>query len=388
MRRAIELARRGAQTAHPNPLVGAVVVNDAGDSVGEGFHRSPGQAHAEVMAIDDAGDAARGSTLYVNLEPCAHHGRTPPCTDAIVSSGLRRVVYANSDPDESVLGNGHQVLTDAGIEVLGGLGESEAALVNEAYLIHRRLGRPRLTYKAAITLDGLTSAPDGSSKWITGEEARADVQRLRAESDAIAVGINTVIADDPRLNCRLEGYAGRPPERVVFDSRGRLPKGAHVIEGESPVIVLTSAEGARSLSSVHGDRVEALALPLSGLRLDLAAGLKALGDRDIVDLLFEGGPTLAGALFRGGLIDRIVTYIAPLLLAGNGGSPLIGGIEARNISDARRLKFEEVEMVGDDIRLIGRPDYSPLAASSISRRSGLELDHSADEVAQPEKLPT
>ena len=239
MERAVALAEGGRGRVSPNPMVGAVLVRD-GRVVGEGFHRAAGRAHAEAEALAAAGAAAAGATCYVTLEPCAHHGRTPPCADALVAAGVARVVAAVQDPDPRVDGAGLARLRAAGVAVELGVGAEAAATQNAAYLTHRRLGRPRVTLKAAASLDGKVAAPDGSSQWITGPAARADAHRLRAEADAVMVGAGTALADDPRLTVRLPGWAGRQPLRVLVDAAGRVGPGGHLFDTEAETLVATT----------------------------------------------------------------------------------------------------------------------------------------------------
>ncbi|MET0229024.1 MAG: bifunctional diaminohydroxyphosphoribosylaminopyrimidine deaminase/5-amino-6-(5-phosphoribosylamino)uracil reductase RibD, partial [Actinomycetes bacterium] len=239
MERALALAEGGRGRVSPNPMVGAVLVRD-GRVVGEGFHRAAGRAHAEAEALAAAGAAAAGATCYVTLEPCAHHGRTPPCADALVAAGVARVVAAVQDPDPRVDGAGLARLRAAGVAVELGVGAEAAATQNAAYLTHRRLGRPRVTLKAAASLDGKVAAPDGTSQWITGPAARSDGHRLRAEADAVAVGAGTALADNPRLTVRLPGFTGHQPLRVLVDAAGRVGAGGHLFDGEAPTLVATT----------------------------------------------------------------------------------------------------------------------------------------------------
>ena len=311
MSRALALAAEARDRASPNPWVGAVIMPGGF----EGATEPPGRRHAEVVALDAAGEAARGGTLYVTLEPCAHQGRTPPCVDAIVASGLQRVVVALEDPDERVRGRGIAALRSAGLEVDVGLGAEPAAAQLAPYLKHRRTGRPWVVLKLAGTLDGRAAAPDGSSRWITGEEARADAHRLRAESDAVLVGAGTVRADDPALTVRHAG--GRDPLRVVL---GRAPEGARIRP----------------------------ALEMGGDLLDV---LDELGRRGVVQLLVEGGPTVAGAFHRAGVVDRYVLYLAPALTGGDDGLPLMRGPGAPTIGDLWRGRIVGVDRLGADLRV-------------------------------------
>lgn len=333
-------------------MVGAVVVLDD-DVVGLGWHRRAGTPHAEVLALEQAGSLASGATLYVTLEPCAHQGRTPPCVNVVKSSGLSRVVVAMKDPDSRVAGKGIASLKRSAMKVEVGLKETEARKLNEAYIVHRTENRPFLTYKAAMSLDAKTAAADGSSKWITGPEARNDVQRLRAASDAICVGVGTVLADDPSLTVR-EVETPRPPVRVIVDSNARTPVDAKVLSDEAPTIIAV-AEGARSsrikeLSSAGAEVVE---LPLEGERVSLKHLAEMLAGRKIVSLLVEGGATLAGGFEAAGLIDRYIFYVAPKFLGG--GHPLIEGWSAGTLSDARSLTIESTKRLGVDLKIVARP---------------------------------
>jgi diaminohydroxyphosphoribosylaminopyrimidine deaminase/5-amino-6-(5-phosphoribosylamino)uracil reductase len=311
MRRALDLASTVRASTSPNPWVGAVI--EPGDF--EGATQAPGGDHAEVVALAKAGDAARGATMVVTLEPCAHHGRTPPCVDAIVDAGIARVVVGIEDPDAKVSGTGITRLRDAGIDVdVGVLGDEVRAQL-APYLKHRSTGRPWLVLKLAASVDGRTAAPDGSSQWITGKEARADAHRLRAESDAVIVGAGTVRADDPSLTVRH--VEGRDPMRVVL---GKAPPGA----------------------KVHP------ALELEG---ELDQVLDELGRRGVLQAVVEGGPTVAGAFHRAGLVDRYVVYLAPALFGGDDGRPLFTGAGAATIDDVWRGRITNVERLGDDLKL-------------------------------------
>lgn len=315
MQAAIGLARSVRASTAPNPWVGAVVVPAGDDPVTEGATQPPGGPHAEAVALDLAGDSARGSTLYVTLEPCSHHGRTPPCADAVVAAGVKRVVVGILDPDPRVSGLGIQRLRDAGIEVEAGVLASEVEELLAPYLKHRRTGRPWVVLKLASTLDGRIAAPDGSSKWITGPEARADAHRLRAESDAILVGAGTIRADDPALNVR--DAPGNDPLRVVL---GTIPEGAR----------------ARPAMEHEGD---------------LAALLDNLGSRGVLQLLVEGGARVAWSFHDQDLVDQYVIYLAPVLLGGDDGVPLFRGPGAATLQDAWRGSIASLRRVGPDVRI-------------------------------------
>jgi diaminohydroxyphosphoribosylaminopyrimidine deaminase/5-amino-6-(5-phosphoribosylamino)uracil reductase len=326
MRRAVVLSSGVVGQTSPNPPVGAVVLDRDGNAVGEGATAPAGGPHAEVVALQQAGTRARGGIVVCTLEPCNHVGRTGPCTAAILEAGVAEVVFACDDPTE-VAGGGAEVLRAGGVEVRAGLlGDEVAAGPLEGWLHAQRTGRPFVTWKYAATLDGRSAAADGSSRWITGPQAREEVHRLRAESDAVVVGIGTVLADDPQLTVRPD--PGRQPLRVVLDTAGRTPPTARVLDGAAESLVLTERDVARH---------------------DPAAVLRVLHDRGIVRILLEGGPTVAASFLRAGLVDRIVGYVAPALLGA--GTPALGPIGVGTINDAVRLRLCEVARVGDDVRL-------------------------------------
>jgi diaminohydroxyphosphoribosylaminopyrimidine deaminase/5-amino-6-(5-phosphoribosylamino)uracil reductase len=355
MARAVALAEGGRGTASPNPMVGAVLVRD-GRAVGEGFHRAAGLAHAEALALDAAGELAAGATCYVTLEPCAHHGRTPPCADALVAAGVARVVAAVADPDPRVGGAGLARLQAAGVAVEVGTGAEAAAEQNAAYLTHRRLGRPRVTLKAAASLDGKVAAPDGSSQWITGPAARADAHRLRAEADAVCVGAGTALADDPRLTVRLPGWAGRQPLRVLVDAAGRVGAGGHLFDGEAETLVATTpAAPAAAVDAWKAAGAEVLICEATaGPAVDLEDLVRALGERGVLELLVEGGPRLQASLWAAGLADRLVWYLAPLAIGGPDAPGLLGR-GAASLAEARRLRLASVDRLGDDLRVVAYP---------------------------------
>ncbi|HKX17621.1 MAG TPA: bifunctional diaminohydroxyphosphoribosylaminopyrimidine deaminase/5-amino-6-(5-phosphoribosylamino)uracil reductase RibD [bacterium] len=352
MRAALALARLGTGTASPNPMVGAVVVAD-GRLVGRGYHPKPGEPHAEIFALRDAGASARGATLYTTLEPCAHTGRTGPCTEAIVAAGVRRVVAAMVDPDPQVCGAGLARLREAGVETSVGAGETEARRLNEAYIKHRMTGLPFVTAKWAMTLDGHIATRTGDSRWISSEASRAHVHRVRAVSDAVLVGVGTVLRDDPALTARTgeprtsEGPAR--PHRVVLDSRLRTPPDARVLARDGiPVIIATthaSPPDARRAFVARG--VEVLVCDGTGDRVDLAALLRELGARGVLSLLVEGGAAVHGAFRDAGLVDKVLAYVAPVLVGGGPAPSAGGGVAA--MADAWRLGPIEVHRFGDDV---------------------------------------
>ena len=353
MRRALRLAERGRGRTSPNPMVGAVVVRE-GRVVGEGWHGGAGLPHAEINALDAAGDAARDATLFVTLEPCVHEGRTPPCTPRVISSGVQRVVIGTIDPNPVVNGRGADALSAGGLAVEVGLLETEARRLIEPFEKRIRTGIPFVTAKSAATLDGRVAAADGSSRWVTGPGARRDVHRLRAASDAVLVGIGTVLADDPQLTCRLRGYSGKQPLRVILDSAARTPLSAKVLDRAAPTLIATTdkapEDGVEMLRSRGADIVR---LPSREGRVDLAATLEELGRRGVVEVLLEGGPTVLGDAIERSLVDRFVFYLAPKLL-GPTGIPAVAAVLASNIADARELTVKSVRRVGADIKVEAR----------------------------------
>jgi diaminohydroxyphosphoribosylaminopyrimidine deaminase/5-amino-6-(5-phosphoribosylamino)uracil reductase len=354
MRRALELAEQGRGRVSPNPLVGAVLVRDD-RIVGEGFHAELGGPHAEVAAIADCrsrgGDPA-GATLYVTLEPCAHHGRTPPCTDAILAAGIARVVIASEDPSEKASGRGPGILRDEGVEVEFAEGgeAASARLLNQTFRKHARTGRPLVILKSAVTLDGRVATAAGESKWISGDASRELAHRWRGEADAVCVGIGTALADDPLLTARGVD-AARQPTRVVFDSSARLPLDSRLVGSvaEAPLYVVAKPTAPR-------ERVE----PLREAGVDvitadgLAAALDELGRRGITSVLLEGGPTLAGSFADAGELDELRLFVAPLLLGGADARPLLGGEGAPHIEGAQRALAVDFARSGEDLLIRAR----------------------------------
>ena len=376
LERALALARRGLFTAHPNPRVGCVLARD-GEIVGEGWHRRAGEAHAEVRALEIAGPRARGATAYVSLEPCCHHGRTPPCTTALIEAGVARVVAAVRDPDPRVAGRGFERLRAAGVEAAATDCPEiarAAADLNAGFFRRAAGGRPFVRLKLAASLDGRTALPDGTSRWITGDAARRDVQRWRARAGALLTGSATVLADDPRLTIRpaeldrKDTGAGpeAPPDperllRVVLDSRLRTPPGAALFASPAPVLVATGSEAAaRSARASHlraaGAEVVATGNAGSGAggagpdRADPHSLLQLLGEREINEVIVECGPTLAGALLEGGLVDELLLYLAPTLL-GSGSRPLADLPAPADMASRTALRILESDPVGGDLRM-------------------------------------
>jgi diaminohydroxyphosphoribosylaminopyrimidine deaminase/5-amino-6-(5-phosphoribosylamino)uracil reductase len=353
MQQALELAARGRGRVSPNPMVGAVLV--AGEEiVGEGWYEGPrGSPHAEIRAIDAAGERARGATLYCTLEPCDHHGATPPCTEAIVGAGIATVVVAAGDPNPIVDGRGLARLRSAGLEVREGVLAREAHRLNAAFERWVTTGLPLVTLKAAASFDGKTAARDGSSRWITGEDARLDAHRLRAEMDAIAVGAGTALADDPSLTVRGVDLPLRPPLRVVIDAVGRIPASRTVFDDAAPTLVATTDRAdARIVDAWTSAGAEVLVLDRDPAGLvPLGELVSHLGKRDVQGLLIEGGATLAGSFVRSGLVDRLILYVAPKLVGGDDAPGILAGSGVASIDDAIGLRFDRVETIGDDVRM-------------------------------------
>jgi diaminohydroxyphosphoribosylaminopyrimidine deaminase/5-amino-6-(5-phosphoribosylamino)uracil reductase len=353
MARALRLAKRGLYTAHPNPRVGCVILN-GGEIVGEGWHRRAGEGHAEINALEQAGGAARGSTVYVSLEPCAHHGRTPPCADALVEAGVGRVVGAMQDPSREVAGKGFDRLRAAGITVESGLLETTAMALNEGFLSRVRRGRPFVRLKAAASLDGATAMQSGESQWITGAAARADVQMLRAASGAVMTGVGTVIADDPSLTVREAGIdtGGLQPLRVVLDSSLRMPTDARMLAlGGETIVYCTTTDGQQAIEDAGATVV---ATESDGGRAALTAVLADLASRGVNDLLVEAGPALAGALLASELVDELVIYQAPHIMGSE--TRRLAATPSWQLLDQRlALHIVDLRMVGDDIRITARP---------------------------------
>jgi diaminohydroxyphosphoribosylaminopyrimidine deaminase / 5-amino-6-(5-phosphoribosylamino)uracil reductase len=360
MARAVALGERGRLGAPPNPWVGCVVARD-GVVVGEGFHHRAGESHAEVLALRDAGPRAEGATAYITLEPCAHLGRTPPCTDALIAADVRRVVVAVEDPDPHVQGRGIGALQASGIEVAVGVGATDARRSLAPYLHHRGTGRAFCLVKTAMSLDGRAAAADGSSRWITGEEARADAHRLRAESQAVVVGSGTARADRPMLTVRA-GRVERQPLRVVLDGRGCVPATGPLFDVElAPTLVLTTDRApteAVDAWRATGAKVEAVRTDDGG-RVDLGAVLELLAREGVVQALFEGGPTVHGAVMAAGLMNRLVAYVAPTVLGADARAAFEWAGPA-TVDAASRFDLIGTTQLGTDVRL----EFEARAAAS------------------------
>ncbi|MBI3771370.1 MAG: bifunctional diaminohydroxyphosphoribosylaminopyrimidine deaminase/5-amino-6-(5-phosphoribosylamino)uracil reductase RibD [Gammaproteobacteria bacterium] len=354
MARALELAARGINTTHPNPRVGCVIVKD-GRVVGEGWHERAGESHAEIFALREAGVWAHGATVYVTLEPCSHHGRTPPCTEALTAAEVARVVVAMEDPFPQVAGRGVAQLRAAGIDVEIGLLAEQASALNAGFISRCRRERPFVRCKLAMSLDGHTALASGVSQWISSDAARQDVQRLRASSAAILSSIETVLADDPLLDVRLPEVT-RQPVRVIVDSRLRLPSTAKLfsVSGEIWVGCAEADSGRKGALIKAGASIIETGYDHSGRHLDLTRLLQELARREINDLLVEAGPALNGALLAAGLVDEIILYMAPHLL-GQTARPLFHLPVIEQMTQRVALEILDVRMVGQDLRLTARP---------------------------------
>ena len=361
MTRALALARKALGTTSPNPAVGAVVVRD-GQVVGQGYTRPPPGPHAEVVALQQADRSARGAALYVTLEPCCHHGRTPPCTDAILAAGIAEVHVALLDPDPQVNGAGLSRLQAAGLSVHLGEEEASARRLNEAYIKHRTQGLPFVIAKFAASLDGRIAAASGNSRWVSGPEARQWAHRLRAQVDAIAVGSNTVVIDDPSLTARPRGReAARQPLRVVVDTRGRTPPTAQVLAsaGGAARTLIATAEASSPAwrAALEAAGAQVLPLPKDGDHVDLLALLRLLAQRGVLSLLVEGGGVLLGAFFDKGLVDKVHAVISPTIIGAADAPAAVAGKGAYRMADALRLRDVTVRRLGEDMLVTGYPQY-------------------------------
>jgi len=362
LERAIELADRGVGAVKPNPVVGALVVRD-GEVLGEGWHQEFGGAHAEVNAIEACGLAdLAGATLYVSLEPCCHEGKTPPCTDAIIQSGIRRVVVASDDPTEKASGRGLGILRDEGVEVIVADGEvaASARLLNQAFRKHARVGRPWVLFKSAMTLDGKVATRAGDSKWISGGDSREQAHRWRASVDAVVVGIGTALADDPQLTARPSGLPAEPsaqPRRVVFDSLARLPPSSRLVAAaaEIPLTLIVSRAAARAdCDALEAAGVQVLVATGENEPARVRSALDQLGAMDVHAVLLEGGPHLAGAFLDAGEIDEIRLFLAPLLLGGSSARDPLEGEGVERIAEALRALTMSWESIGEDLLISAR----------------------------------
>lgn len=355
MRLAIRLAGKAKGKTSPNPLVGAVVVKE-GKIVGRGFHQKAGEPHAEVNALNDASEKARGADLFVNLEPCNHYGRTPPCTRMIIDSGIKRVLLGMVDPNEVVAGKGLQSLRDSGIEVKTGILGDECQRLNEVYVKYITEKRPFVILKSAASLDGKIATRIGDTQWITNERSRGFTHRLRNEVDGILVGIGTIEADDPSLTTRLSGGKGKDPVRVVVDSKLRVPLKAKVLKHESKagtIIAATEAADMRKVEELEKLGAKVLILPSKDDKVDLEELMYALGKLEITSLLVEGGGEINASSLSCGIVDKVLFFYAPKIIGGIGAVNLVGGKGIERLCDAVNLKDIKVRRFGDDILVEG-----------------------------------
>ena len=365
MEQALSLARLALGQVSPNPAVGAVIVNN-GEVVGQGYTQRPGSPHAEVVALKQAGEHTRGSVIYVTLEPCCHYGRTPPCAEAIIDAGISEVHLAMLDPNPLVSGRGTAELEKKGIRTYVGEHEEEAEQINEAYIKFITTGMPFVTAKFAVSLDGKIATKSGDSKWISSEVARKRVHNLRYTTDAIMVGVNTVLIDDPELTARTCGGKGgavrAQPLRVIVDSKGRTPLTARVLSapGKTVLVLARSSQPEEKKAFAQVD-AELLELPSGEGLVDLEKLLKVLGEQKITSVLVEGGGILLGSLFDGGLIDKVVAFIAPIIIGGEEAKTAVGGRGVDKVAGALRLERVCMERLGDDMVVSGYVSAKPQA---------------------------
>ena len=355
MKLALRLAARGAGWVSPNPMVGAVVVKD-GQVVGRGYHRRAGLPHAEVEALRDAGEAARGADLYVTLEPCNHQGRTPPCTQAILAAGVRRVSIATRDPNPQVTGGGAEFLMAQGVDVTAGVLEAEARRLNEAWFHWVKTDRPWVMAKAACSLDGRIATATGESQWLTGESARAFGHRLRHHVDAILVGVGTVLADNPQLTARLPRGRSQDPIRIVLDSRLRMPLNSKLVQSNSPAPTWVATTGQAPPATVralkdHG--VQVMVLPADAGRVSLPALLHCLGERQVQSVLVEGGAETLGAFFDQRLVQQFNFFYAPKILGGSAAPAMVGGQGVTHLGEAHIARNLSIRRLGVDLLVSG-----------------------------------
>lgn len=352
MARAIRLAKRGLYTTDPNPRVGCVIVKD-GAIIGEGWHEKAGEAHAEINALKAAGENARGATAYVTLEPCCHHGKTPPCTDALIKAGISRVVAAMQDPHDKVAGQGLELLKAAGIETQAGLMQAQAEALNPGFIKRMHTGKPFVRVKLAMSMDGRTAMASGESKWITSDAARADVQHWRARSSVIMTGVGTVLADDPSMTARVNEEE-LPTTRVVIDSNLSMPQSAKMLSLPGNTIIMTTCDDDDAIESLQNAGAEIIEVPAHNGSVDLAAVLDELGKEGFNEVMLETGATLSGAMLQAGFIDEMIIYMAPTLM-GSDARPLfrLPGIDSMD----RKIELDigDVRSFGKDIRIIAKP---------------------------------
>lgn len=381
MHRALELARKAEGHTSPNPMVGAVLVKD-GQIIGEGYHHQAGQLHAEIEALQSAGETARGATLYVNLEPCSHHGRTPPCTQALIEAGVAEVYCAIKDPNPLVNGRGYAQLEAAGIVVHQGLCEDNARKLNRPFFKFINTGTPLVTAKFATSLDGKIATRTGDSKWVSSETSRKKVHQLRNITDAILVGVGTVLADDPQLTTRIEGSDVHHPLRIIVDSRGRAPLSVNLYDPAKPgqtVLATTDAVDPRHCEKLEKLGVGVWKLPPDKFgRVNLPALLNKIGQHGMLTLLVEGGGELLGAFFTEKLVDRVWAFIAPLIIGGQDAPGPMGGKGVEMISQAHRLENIKTQILDGDIWIQGNVHYfqNPQPTTKIKQETHTCLQES------------
>lgn len=374
MERALSLAGLALGSTSPNPAVGAVIVK-SGEVVGEGYTQPAGQAHAEVVALQQAGQAARGAELYVSLEPCCHYGRTPPCTRSIIEAGISAVHMAVIDPNPLVCGKGRAELEKAGIKTSVGYLEKEALELNEAYMKYITTGIPFVTAKFAMSLDGKIATWSGHSKYISCEESRRFVHTLRHNADAIMVGINTILLDDPHLTVRISFDGGtviKQPLRVVVDSYGKTPLGAQILKepGKTILAVAEDMEGGK-IEAFQKKGAGVIKVPAVAGFLDLKTILAELGKREVTNLLVEGGGTLLGSFFDQGLVDKVAVFVAPMIIGGTTARSAVGGVGVERVQEARRLQEITISKFGEDVLIMGylnRPEKYASCSLELSKK--------------------
>lgn len=352
MSRALWLAKKGEYTCHPNPAVGCVIVKN-GEIVGEGWHHTAGQAHAEINALKAAGNKAKGATMYVTLEPCCHQGKTPPCTRAIMKSGIERVVVATEDPNPLVNRAGISELKNAGITVVSGIGQAQAKFINREFFKRVTTGIPWVTLKIATSLDGKTAMQSGESQWITSEPARLDSHKLRAAASAVLTGVGTILRDDPSMTARLPDIT-RQPDRVILDTNMSTPSSAKIFQVEGNVVILTSTFDDDYSSNYDKKKTEIIECPIAKGRIDLHEVMTMLGSKEYNSILIEAGAKLSGAVIQAGLVDEIILYMSADVLGSDARDMFsISGLE--NLSDRIKFEFQSTEMIGKDIRIALTP---------------------------------
>lgn len=356
MRKALRLALQGEGKTSPNPMVGALIVQQ-GQIIGRGFHARAGSPHAEILALQQAGDNSRGATLYVTLEPCSHHGRTPPCVDSVIASGVKRVVAAMGDPNPLVSGRGFSKLRRAGVEVNCGVLENEARRINEVFIKYIQTRNPFVVMKAAISLDGKIATANGESKWISSPNSRQMVHHLRNKYDAVMIGVETAIQDDPLLTTRLSPeIQQRSPVRIIVDSKLRLPLGSKLVltASQSPVIVATTANSLpEKRSELEARGVDVILLPDSNDRVSLSSLMDCLGSREISSVLIEGGATVNAAALESGIVDKVLLFFAPILIGGTTSPGFVGGAGCKDLASAWSLESISIKNIGPDLLFEG-----------------------------------